>query len=137
MSVFRKSRSDRVKELVKGAAAYTDELVRDERLRSDLRSALGHAVVATKRVGEDSGLSGFAARLESDRKLRNDLRSLLDDLDSAGRRVRRKRGHGVRNTLLIIGGAGVTLAAIPNTRRWVASHLLVAENGAPAMATPV
>jgi hypothetical protein len=33
---------------------------------------------------------------------------------------------------LILGGTGVTLAAIPNTRRWVASHIPTSDNGGPS-----
>lgn len=138
MSVFRKSRMERVQEILKSAASYTEDVLRDERLRSNIRSAAGHAAVAAERVREDSGLSGFAARVERDRQLRKNLRSLLDDLDSAGERVRRKKQHRVRTALLIIGGTGVTLAAIPNTRRWVAGHVLASDNGGPsAVATLV
>lgn len=138
MSVFRRSRRERVQEILKRAASYTEDVLRDEQLRSSIRSAAGHAAVAAERVREDSGLSGFAARVERDSQLRKNLRSLLDDLDSAGERVRRKERHRLRNVLLIIGGTGVTLAAIPNTRRWVASHMPTSANGGPsAVATTV
>jgi hypothetical protein len=138
MSVFRKSRMERAHEMLKSAASYTEDVLRDEQLRSDIRSAAGHAAVAAERVRQNSGLSEFAARVERDSQLRKNLRSLLDDLDSAGERVRRKKRHRVRNALLIIGGSGVTLAAIPNTRRWVASHVLATDNGGPpAVATPL
>jgi hypothetical protein len=115
---LRKSRMERVKEALKAASSYTDVMVHDERLRSDMRSAVGHGAIATDRMRQDSGLSGLGARLATDRKLHKNLRSMLHDLDSAGRRVRRKRDHRVRNALLIIGGSGVALAAVPNARRW-------------------
>lgn len=129
LGLVRKSRMEKVKDALKVAVAYTDDLIRDERLRSDLRSAVGHGVVATQRMQEESGLSGLTVRLAGDKKLRKNLRSLLDDLDSAGGRVRRKRGHRVRNMLLIAGGSGVALAAVPDARRWVANHLSVSHNG--------
>ena len=132
MSVFRKSRRERVQEVLKSAASYTEDVLRDEQLRSNIRSAAGHAAVAAEHVRKDSGLSGFAARVERDSQLRRNLRSLLDDLDSAGERVRRKKRHRLRNALLIIGGTGVTLAAVPNTRRWVASHISTSDNGGPS-----
>jgi hypothetical protein len=117
---LRKSRMVKVRDALKAAASYTYVMVHDERLRSDMQSAVGHGAIANDRMRQDSGLSGVSARLATDRKLRKNLRSMLHDLDSASRRVRRKRDHRVRNALLILGGSGVALAAVPNARRWVA-----------------
>ena len=69
MSVFRKSRKERVQEMLKNAASYTEDVLRDEQLRSNIRSAASHAAVAAERVRQDSGLSEFAARVERDSKL--------------------------------------------------------------------
>jgi hypothetical protein len=119
---LRKSRMERVKDALAAAASYTNVMVHDERLRSDMQSAVGHGAIATDRVRQDSRRSGsgLSARLATDRKLRKNLRSMLHDLDSAGRRLRRKKDHRVRNALLLIGGSGIALAAAPNARRWVA-----------------
>jgi hypothetical protein len=132
----RKSRTEKVKDALREAASYTDELVRDRRLHSDIRSAIDHGAVVTERVRRDVGLSTTTSRLVRDRKLRKNLSSLLRDLDRAGERVRRRRVHRVRNALLMLGGTGVVLAAVPNTRRWVAGHVPAARNGpVPSVAT--
>ena len=65
MSIFRKSRMERVQEMLKSAASYTEDVLRDEQLRSNIRSAAGHAAVAAERVRKDSGLSGFAPALSN------------------------------------------------------------------------
>jgi hypothetical protein len=126
----RKSRMEKVRDALKEAASYTDELVRDRRLRSDIRSAIDHGAVVRERIRRDIGFSTTTSRLARDRKLRKNLSSLLHDLDRAGGRAQRKRGHRARNALLLLGGTGVALAVVPNTRRWVANHVPVSLNGA-------
>jgi hypothetical protein len=125
----RKSRMEKVKDVLKVAASYTDQLARDRRLRSDLRSAVDHGAAVTERVRRDLGLSRTTSRLAGDKKLRKNLGSLLNDLDRASDRVGRKRGHRARNALLLLGGTGMVLAVVPNTRRWVANHVPVSLNG--------
>jgi uncharacterized membrane protein len=134
---LRKSRTNKVRDALKEAVSYTDELIRDERLRSDIRSAVGHGAVATHRVREASGFSGLAARLAADRELRENLRSMLDDVDSAGGRVRRKTSHRVRNALFVAGASGAALAAVPSVRRWAAKRLQVSRNVANPSGTTV
>jgi uncharacterized membrane protein len=124
MKGLEKSRKVKVKDALREAVSYADDLIRDERLRSDLRSAITHGAVATHRVREASGLSGATARVVTDRELRESLRSLLDDLDDAGNRVRRKRSHRLRNAALLVGG-GAVLVALPRARRWVPKQLRV------------
>jgi hypothetical protein len=126
---LRKSRTEKLADALKSALSYTDELIRDERLRSDIRSAVGHGAVAAHRVREDSGLPGLTSRLAADRELRKNLRSLLDDVDSAGGRVRRKTSHRLRNALLVVGGTGAVFAVVPNARRWAMERLPASVNG--------
>ena len=57
---------ERVQEMLKNAASYTEDVLRDQQLRSNIRSAAGHAAVAAERVRQNSGLSEFAARVERD-----------------------------------------------------------------------
>ena len=133
---LRPGRMERVKDVLREAVSYTDELIRDERLRSDIRSAVGHGAVATQRVRGASGFAGVTERLVADRKLRESLRSLLADVDRAGGRVRSKTSHRLRNALFVVGGSGVVLAAVPSARRWAAKRLPLSHNGAnPSLAT--
>jgi uncharacterized membrane protein len=115
---------------VKEALMQADRLIRDERLRSDLQSAVGHAMAAIHRFGKRPGLSGVGDQLMSDYKLRTNLRAFLDDLDNAGARVRRKSTHRVRNTLFVLGVIGGTLTAVaPRARRWAANGLSRSHGG--------
>ena len=111
----RRSRMEKVRDALREAIAYTDDLVQDKRLRSHVRSAVGHGALATKRLRHDGN---FSSRLAADKKLRKHLQALLDDIERVGDRVRRKRSHRVRNTLLIAAGSGAVVAAVP-ARRWV------------------
>ena len=121
----RQSRREKLRDALREAVVYTDDLVQDKRLRSHVRSAVDHGALATKRLHHDGN---FNSRLAADKKLRKHLQALLDDIERVGDRVRRKRSHRVRNALLIVAGSGAVVAAVP-ARRWVVdrgSHATVA-----------
>ncbi len=122
LGLTTKSRSEKVKEALTDTISYTEEIARDKRLRSNLRSAAAHGAKVRDRFRMNirDGLS--ASRLANDKKLRKHVRALLDDLESAGGRVRRKRSHRVRNAFLVVAGTGAAIVAVPNTRRWIASR---------------
>jgi hypothetical protein len=117
LGLTSKSRSEKVKEALTDAISYTEEIARDKRLRSNLRSAAAHGAKVRDRFRTNvrDGLS--TSRLANDKKLRKHLRALLDDLESVGDRVRRKRSHRVRNAFLVIAGTGAAVVAVPNARR--------------------
>jgi hypothetical protein len=114
---------DQVTEALKTAASYTDDLMRDDELRSSLRSAVDHGKKATRRMEKDTDVSGLVVRIADDKKLRKSLRALIDDLDHASDRIRRKRTHRVRNALLLVGGSGIAVAMLPDARRWITRHM--------------
>jgi hypothetical protein len=130
LNLARQSQVDKAKEILREVVSYADEVVRDERLRADIQAAVGHGSKASNRVKRDIDAGGITTRLAADKKLRKNLRALLDDLDSASERMLRKKGHRVRNALLIIGSAGAVLAAVPNARRWLASRRSEPASGA-------
>jgi hypothetical protein len=117
LSLTRESRMDKAKEALREVISYADEVVRDERLRADIRAAVGHGADASDRVKRAIATGGITTRLAGDKKLRKDLRALLDDLDNASARLRRKKRHRARNVLLIVTSAGAALAVVPNVRR--------------------
>ena len=119
-SLTRKTQIDKAKQALRDAVAYADEVVRDERLRADIRAAVGHGTKASDRLKKEIDAGGISARLTSDTKLRKELRAMLDDLDSAGQRMQRKKGHRARSVLLVIAGAGAVVAAISGLRHVLA-----------------
>ena len=129
----RKSRSEKVTEALKEAASYTDRLVHDRRLRSDLRSAADHGRRAAKLATRDFRGSRGAAHIAGDAKLRKSVRALVDDLSRAtGRLQRKRRTHRVRNAFLLVGGTGAAVVAATQGRRIVRSR----SNGRDATAAP-
>jgi len=118
LGVKRHTQMNKVKDAVRDAVAYVDEIAGDERLRADVRAAIAHGMEARQQVGKDVAAGAIATRLAHDRKLRKKVRAMLDDLDSAGERLRRKKRHRLRNALLLLGGIGAVAAVAPRARRW-------------------
>ncbi len=130
LGVKRRTQMDRMKETVREAVAYIDEVAGDERLRADLRSAMNHGGEARDRVRKDMATDGLTTRIANDRKLRRKVRAMLDDLDSAGHRLRRRERHRLRNGLLVLGGTGALVAAILSARRRIADRASGRTDGA-------
>ena len=123
LHVKRRSQMDKVKEAVRDAVAYVDEIAGDERLRADLRAAIAHGKEARRQVGKDVAAGTVATRLAHDPKLRRNVRAMLDDLDSASERMRRRKTHRLRNSLLVVGSVAAALAVGPDIRRWIADRM--------------
>jgi DNA invertase Pin-like site-specific DNA recombinase len=122
VSLTRDSQMDKAKETLRDVVSYADEVMRDERLRGDIRAAVAHGSKAGDRVRKSVNAGGITTSLASDKKLRKDLRRMLDDLDSASERIRRNKSHRARNVLLIVASAGAALAVIPSVRQWLAER---------------
>lgn len=122
ISLTRETQLDKARGALRDVVSYADEVVRDERLRADIRAAVGHGATATDRLKKSIADGGITTRLAGDKKLRKNLRALLDDLDSAGDRMRRKKRHRARNVLLMIAGTGAVIAAIPGIRHYLAQR---------------
>lgn len=125
---LRESRTKKAKDMLSDALTYADDLVRDERMRSDLRSALDHGLAASRRLRTDTGLAGLTERLESDKTLKKNVRSMLDDLDRAAGRARRRTSHRMRNSILVLAGAAMAVVGILRGRRWVEGHSSTTSN---------
>lgn len=115
----KESRMDKARSTIRDVASYAREVVRDERLRADLRAAMEHGAKASDRVKRDIDAGGMTTRLAADKKLRKNLRAMLDDLDGAGDRMRRKKSHRARNVLLTLAGGVAALVAVPKVRPWL------------------
>ena len=122
VTLTRDSQMDKAKDTLRDVVSYADEVMRDERLRADIRAAVAHGSKAGDRVKQSVNAGGITTSLASDKKLRKDLRRMLDDLDSASERIRRNKSHRARNVLLIVASAGAALAVIPSVRQWLAGR---------------
>jgi uncharacterized membrane protein len=117
-------RSGGVKERAESGQALALELAQDRKFRKQLLSAIGHSAAAKERARRRVGVLATARRLAEDEKLRDEVRAAATNMQRAWKRVERKRGHKLRNTLIVVGAGGATAAAaVPQTRRWVTGHL--------------
>jgi hypothetical protein len=119
LGLTRETQMDKAKEALREVVSYADDVVRDERLRADIRAAVGHGTKAGDRVKRDIDAGGISTRLAGDKKLRKNLRALLDDLDRASERMRPKKSHRARNILLIVASAGAAFAVFAKVRSWL------------------
>lgn len=118
----KESRTEKAKRTTRDLASYLQEVIRDERLRADMRAAIDHGGQATARVQKAVEADGITTRLAADKKLRKNLRAMLDDLDDAGDRMRRKKTHRTRNVFLMLAGGVAALLAFPKIRPWLAER---------------
>jgi uncharacterized membrane protein len=122
--VFGRTKTQILKANATSATELATALARDKKFRKQLLSAAGHGVIARKRAARRLGLLAAVNRLAADPKLKRELRQMSKNLDRAWSRVQRKRSHKVRNTLLIVGGAGTVVAAAIPLRRMLSSSRL-------------
>jgi signal transduction histidine kinase len=119
--MFRRSRTETLKERADTGAALAVELAQDKKFRKALLAALGHGAVAGEQARRRIGPLATANRLASDPELRTELNELSKDLQRLKNRLAKKRSHKLRNSLMIALGAA--FVAVPQTRRWLAARV--------------
>jgi hypothetical protein len=108
-------------------AGYVDPLVKDEKLRKRLLEALAVGVAARQRAKRQIGVTSLARRLGNDPVLRDQLAELASHLRDAREQVRtqrpakRAKSHRMRNTTLLLAGAGLIVASAPTLREKIAA----------------
>jgi uncharacterized membrane protein len=107
---------DAVRDVKDSVAEYVDPLA-DEKIRRRLASAIAAGAAAQRRARRQAGLVGMAQRLASDPVLRGQLIEMSRQLQKAQKRAKRTRSHKLRNTVLLVTGAGIVVAAAPTVRR--------------------
>jgi uncharacterized membrane protein len=109
--MFGSSKTKELKHNAETGKELALALSRDKKFRKQLASAIGHGVRARRRAASRVGMSAAAVRLGRDKQLRRELETMTKDLQDAWRRVERKRGHKLRNTLLVLGGSAAAAGA--------------------------
>ncbi len=117
--LMRERQLDKVKKTLRDVVSYTDEVVRDERLRAHVRSAAAHGAKASQRVSKDVDGGGITRRLADDKKLRKTLHAMATDLEDAARRMRRKKRHRMRNAIGIVAASAAGLVVVSKGRHWL------------------
>src|SRR4051812_27793324 len=109
--MFGRSRTDVVKDNAVAAADLAAALSQDKKFRKQLLAGVGHGVRAKQRVAARIGIIAALSRIAADEQLRDEARQMARNLQNAWTRVEKKRSHRVRNTLLVLVGAGGAVAA--------------------------
>ena len=122
--MFGRTKTKQLRDSAVGATELAAALARDKKFRRQLLSVVGHGTIARRRAKRRLGFYAAVNRLASDPKLTGELRKMSRNLERAWSRVERKRSNKLRNTLLVVGGAGtVVVAAIPLRRKFKSSGL--------------
>ena len=106
-----------------GVSPYVDRFAHDEKLRRRLAAAIAAGAAARTRAKKQTGLVGLATRLATDPVLRAQLGEVSSQLQKANSRLKKHKSHKLRNTALLLVGAGAVVAAIPSLREAVMSKL--------------
>jgi hypothetical protein len=115
----KKGAADLANGALEGVTPYVDQLAHDEKLRERLSAAIIASAAARKRARRRIGVVGVATTLASDPVLREQVAEAFSQLQKARARLKRNRSHKVRNTLVLLAGAGVAVAAVPSLRKAV------------------
>jgi uncharacterized membrane protein len=128
--MFGQSRTAAMKEQASAASELAAMLARDKKFRRQVSGAAQHGVRAKSRATKSIGMLAVARRLATDAELRAEVQQMTDDVRAAWARLDAKRNkhHSLRNTLLVIAGAGAGLVAL---RRRGTSIARVGEHTAP------
>jgi len=115
----RKRARNVASEAAETMAPYAEQLTDDPKFRRRLMAAVSAAEAARRRALPATGVAATAARLATDRELHAHLREIGDQLQHAQERMRRKRSHKLRNTMLLALGGAAAVAFVPKLRQRV------------------
>ena len=127
--MFRRRKTDRLKEGAISASALAVQLAQDRKFRKRLTSALEHGSKAGRRTRREPGVGGAARRFASDQALHAELRAARKDLQQAYARLETKRRGRRLRKLFLVAAAG-SLAAVPRVRETVKGAVTKAPQGA-------
>jgi uncharacterized membrane protein len=116
--VFKRTKTEALKDNAASATELASALVKDQKFRKELVSAVSHGVVARRRAARRIGFIAAVTRLSNDPKIKGELRKMSKSLDKAWGRVEKKRSHKLRN-VLVVTGVGGAVAFVPQIRRFV------------------
>lgn len=106
--MFGRSRATELKNRTFAASELAAALVQDGKFRKQMIGAAKHGSLAKRRAAERIGVLSVVGRLATDAELRGEIQRMVRDLQAAWNRLesKRHRGHGLRNTVLLLTGAG-------------------------------
>ena len=114
--VFKRTKSQVLKDSAASATDYATALAKDQKFRKELLSAMRHGTIARRRAASRLGFLAAVTRLATDVKLKNELLKMTKNLDRALSRVEKKRSHKLRNTIFVTVGVGGAVAVALKSR---------------------
>ncbi len=114
--MFRRNRTDAIREGAASASELALQLARDRRFRRKLLSALEHGSAATSRALPRRGLAATLVRVASDQALLKELRRAGADLADARERAEKRASRRGRKKWILVT-AVVGAGALPPVRR--------------------
>ena len=122
---------ERVGGVVDAAKPYVERIARDDELHEHVKKAYDSAAKIYDELVGDRSKKGLAMRVAHDRDLQEELRKAVEELKLAGRRVKGKDAHTLRNATLLLTGIALGImfnpATGPDTRRWLKEKIFGAE----------
>jgi hypothetical protein len=119
--MFRRSKTDRIKENAASASELALRLAQDKKFRKRLLSAIKHSSEVGRRTRRGLGVAGAARRFASDQALHAELRRARSDLQQAyGRLASKRRSHRLRRLTFLAGAASL---AVPQVRQRLAAAI--------------
>jgi hypothetical protein len=115
--------TDRARDRATDARPYIERALKDERVREDVKSAIGTAREIYEQLMGGRAITAVASRVATDKEIQESLRDAIDDLRDAADRIQGKGAHTTRNSTLLF--AGIVLGILfnpvtgPGTRRWL------------------
>ena len=103
---------------------YVDRLTHDEKLRRRMAAAItGQVAVRQRAKRRRTGFLGTAARFGSNPALKAQMLEAVSHVHKARGRMQKNNHHKARNSVLVLAGAGIVVAAVPWLRHSLADAL--------------
>ena len=106
---------DKVYDAADNVKPYVQRAMQDEKLRDDVMSAFATAKELYSELIGGRGAVTLAQRVATDDEVRDRLKEAVEDLRNAADRLQGKKGHGGRNTTLLVAGIALGLLFNPVT----------------------
>jgi hypothetical protein len=120
--------TDKVRDSATSAKPYVERALRDEQLRTNVKSAFDSARAVYDELIGHRGAVATATRVATDKDIQDQLKKTIEELRAAAERLQgKKRGSGGGLSFLLLVGIALGILFNPTTgpatRKWLANAL--------------